>query len=181
MRKCYLVFLSSLITCFIAAQNFSILLPDSLGKKPLDGRLLLMFSTNPSDEPRFQIADGPGTQQIFGTDVENWQPGTSKNISASAFGYPVESMMYIPAGEYTVQVLLHVYETVHRKDGHIIKLPMDRGEGQHWNSAPGNFYSVPVKIKFNPKVKILHTISLTKVIPPIKEPEDSKYVKHIKI
>lgn len=169
------------LTLGLNAQNFSVRLPDSLSKKPLDGRLLLLFSTNGFTEPRFQIADGPGTQQVFGMDVENWQASTAKKISTSAFGYPVESLENLPAGEYHVQALLHIYETFHRKDGYSIKLPMDRGEGQHWNQAPGNFYSVPVKIKFNPRAKTLHNILLTKTIPPEKEPDDTKYIKHIKI
>ncbi|HLF45958.1 MAG TPA: hypothetical protein VI548_06015, partial [Chitinophagaceae bacterium] len=162
-------------------QNFSILLPDSLSKKPLDGRLLLLLSKKGASEPRFQIADGPNTQQVFGTDVENWKPGTSKIISAAAFGYPVESLNKIIAGEFHVQALLHIYETFHRKDGHVVKLPMDRGEGQHWNLAPGNLYSVPLKLKFNPNEKVQHKIVLSKIIPAIKEPEDSRYIKHIKI
>ena len=181
MKK--ILFLLSLLPCslLLTAQSFSIRLPDTLSKKKLDGRLLLLFSKNHSGEPRFQIADGPGTQQLFGVDIENWQPGTTKIISAAAFGYPIESMADLPADEYTVQALLHIYETFHRKDGHVVKLPMDRGEGQHWNQAPGNLYSLPVKIKFNPRTKILHTINLTKTISPIKEPDDTKYIKHIKI
>ncbi len=181
MKKIFFLIPLLAISLVFNAQSFSILLPDSLSKKPLDGRLLLLFSKNHSGEPRFQIADGPNTQQLFGIDIENWQPGTSKIISASAFGYPLESMANLQAGEYTVQALLHIYETFHRKDGHIVKLPMDRGEGQHWNLAPGNLYSVPVKIKFNPKAKNVNPVILTKIIAPIKEPEDSRYIKHIKI
>ena len=181
MNKFSLLFLSLLFTLSSNSQSFSILLPDSLSKKPLDGRLLLLLSKNNSAEPRFQIADGPNTQQVFGIDVENWQPGTSKTFTAKAFGYPVESLKDISSGEYHIQVLLHIYETFHRKDGHVVKLPMDRGEGQHWNLAPGNLLSVPVKISFKQNEKVQHKVVLTKTIPPIKEPEDTKYVKHIKI
>ena len=178
------------ITCFIVSfffalisfsQSIAIKLPDSLSKKPLDGRLLFIFSKNPSGEPRSQINDAPTTQQIFGADIEGWQPNTTKMISLNAFGYPIEKISDIPAGEYNVQAVFHIYETFHRKDGHTVKLPMDRGEGQHWNQAPGNLYSVPMKIRFNPKAKILHNVVLTKIIPPVKEPEDTKYIKHIKI
>ena len=102
-------------------------------------------------------------------------------ISLNAFGYPVEKISDIKAGEYNIQAVFHIYETFHRKDGHVVKLPMDRGEGQHWNLAPGNFYSIPIKINFNPKTRILHNVVLTKTIPPIKEPGDTKYIKHIKI
>ena len=177
------VFLLLLIACslFSKSQVFSVTLPDSLSKKPLDGRLLLILSNNDKAEPRFQVNDGPTTQLIFGIDVENWKPGTAKTISTTAFGYPMENLKDVPAGDYFIQVVFHIYETFHRKDGHVLKLPMDRGEGQHWNIAPGNLYSVPGKIKFNPLTKNINPVALTKIIPPIKEPEDTKYVKHIKI
>ena len=181
MKKTTSFIFSFLFALISFAQSIAIKLPDSLSKKPLDGRLLFIFSKNSSGEPRSQINDAPTTQQIFGIDIEGWQPNTTKMISLNAFGYPIEKISDIPAGEYNVQAVFHIYETFHRNDGHIVKLPMDRGEGQHWNQAPGNFYSAPVKIKFNPKAKILHNIVLTKIIPPIKEPEDTKYIRHIKI
>ena len=40
--------------------------------------------------------------------------------------------------------VLNRYETFHRSDGHVIKLHMDQGEGQHWNTAPGNLYNKPM-------------------------------------
>src|SRR5688572_18371710 len=121
------------------SQGIAIKLPDSLSKKPLDGRLLFIFSKISFGEPRSQINDAPTTQQIFGADIEGWQPNTTKTISLTAFGYPIEKISQIPAGEYNVQAVFHIYETFHRKDGYLVKLPMDRGEGQHWNQAPGNF------------------------------------------
>jgi hypothetical protein len=181
MKKIIFIISSFIVAHVSFSQSISVRLPDSLSKKPIDGRLLLLFSKNFSGEPRFQINDAPNTQQIFGIDIDGWQPGTTKMISLNAFGYPIEKISDIPAGEYSIQAVFHVYETFHRKDGHIVKLPMDRGEGQHWNLAPGNFYSVPMKIIFNPKARILHNVSLTKTIPPIKEPEDTKYIKHIRI
>lgn len=181
MKKTTSFIFSFLFALVSFTQSISIKLPDSLSKRPLDGRLLFIFSKNSSGEPRSQINDALTTQQIFGTDIEGWQPNTTKMISLHAFGYPIEKISDIPAGEYNVQAVFHIYETFHRKDGHVVKLPMDRGEGQHWNQAPGNLYSAPLKIKFNPKAKILHNIVLTKIIAPIKEPEDTKYIRHIKI
>ena len=163
------------------AQQFTVQLPANLSDKPLDGRLLLMLSVKAGTEPRFLIADDTQTQQVFGIDVEGWVPGTSKTIDASAFGYPVESLRQIKDGNYQVQVLLHIYETFKRKDGHVVKLPMDRGEGQHWNIAPGNLYSVPLAVQFSSGKPSVQNLQLTKVIAPIKQPEDSKYVKHIRI
>jgi hypothetical protein len=94
-------------------------------------------------------------------------------ISLNAFGYPIEKISDIPSGDYNIQVVFHIYETFHRKDGHVVKLPMDRGEGQHWNRAPGNFYSAPMKIKFNPRTKMLHKCS-TKQFPD-QRTKDTKY------
>lgn len=164
-----------------SAQQFTIQLPQSLVDKPLDGRLLLLLSAKPGTEPRFQVDDDTRTQQVFGIDVEGWVPGTTKTIDAKAFGYPVESLKQIKDGSYQVQALLHIYETFKRKDGHVVKLPMDRGEGQHWNTAPGNLYSVPAAVRFFGGKTAVQSIQLSKVIPPIKQPEDSKYVKHIRI
>ena len=180
MNKILLVLLLSVIQS-ATAQQFTVQLPKSLSDKPLDGRLLLLLSTKPGTEPRFQVEDDTHTQQVFGIDVEGWVPGTTKTIDAKAFGYPVESLKQIKDGSYQVQALLHIYETFKRKDGHVVKLPMDRGEGQHWNTAPGNLYSVPAAVRFSGGQTVFQPIQLSKVIPPVKQPEDSKYVKHILI
>lgn len=147
---------------------------------PLDGRLLLMLSTNDSNEPRFQISDGPNTQLIFGLDIENWSEG-SIDIGTNAYGYPIESLAEVPAGNYQVQVLLHKYETFNRADGHTVKMPMDRGEGQQWNRAPGNLYSTPARKSFDPAKNQTISLNLDQEIPPIEPPADTKYIKHIKI
>jgi hypothetical protein len=162
-----------------AKLKFNVSFSETASKEPLDGRLLLLISTNNEKEPRFQISEDLSTQQVFGIDVDNWKAKQIKVVDANAFGYPRRTLTEIPGGEYWVQGLLHRYETFHREDGHTIKLPMDRGEGQQWNSAPGNLYSKPVKIRIDPGASI--DISLDQVIPPIEPPKDTKYVKHIRI
>ncbi len=160
---------------------FEVSISDSLATAPFDGRLLVLLSSNDREEPRFQISDGPNTQLVFGVNVEGWEKGTSRKIDASAFGYPFESLKDIPAGDYFIQVLLHKYETFKLASGQVVKLPMDRGEGQHWNIAPGNIYSKPVKIRIDPASGGKISVLLDQEIPPIPEPEDTEYVKHIKI
>ncbi len=76
-------------------------------------------------------------------------PGATVGFNDSVLGYPIESLADLPAGEYHVQAVLHRYETFHRSDGHTVKLPMDRGEGQQWNRAPGNLYSEPKLISLD--------------------------------
>jgi hypothetical protein len=170
-----------LMASSLQAQTFRVKIDPSLHSNELDGRLLLLLSKNNRAEPRFQVSDGVSSQLVFGTDIEGWKNGTSKLVDVQAFGYPLEKLKDVPAGDYYVQVLLHKYETFHLKTGQTVKLPMDRGEGQHWNSAPGNIYSAPVKIHFDPAKNNEVILTITKMIPPLKEPEDTKYIKHIKI
>jgi hypothetical protein len=113
-----------------------------------------------------QVSDLPKTQMVFGTDVDGMRSGQVVIIDDSAFGYPIRHLHDFPAGDYYVQVVLHRYETFHRADGHTIKLPMDRGEGQHWNLAPGNLYSSPRKIAMG-SGSAPETIVLDHEIPPI--------------
>jgi hypothetical protein len=149
--------------------------------QPVDGRLLLMISDDPTAEPRFQIVDGPKTQLAFGIDVEGWRPVEDAVIDGDVLGYPLESIRQIPAGRYHVQALLHRYETFHRADGHTVKLPMDRGEGQQWNKAPGNFFSTPQAIEIDPTGGGPVHVTLDRVIPPIADPPATKYIKHERI
>lgn len=165
----------------LSMLRFGISFPEEQCITPLDGRVLLIISTDGSSEPRFQINDSPKTQLIFGIDVDGLTPGEEAVIDGKVFGYPVKSIDQIPPGEYWIQALLHCYETFHRADGYTVKLPMDRGEGQKWNLAPGNLYSTPNKVKIDPSKNKLIRISLDKKIPPISPPEETKYIKHIKI
>jgi hypothetical protein len=170
---------------FSSAQSggmeFAISFPETSNKEPLDGRLLLLVSTDSSREPRFQISEDLTTQQVFGIDVAALKPGQEAIVGANAFGYPVRNLAQVPTGEYTVQALLHRYETFKRSDGHTVKLPMDRGEGQQWSRAPGNLYSTPQKIKIDAQTPQTIKILLDKVIPPIVPPKDTKYIKHVKM
>ena len=158
---------------------FSVSFTQAQSEQPIDGRLLLLLSTDPSGEPRMQINDSPQTQMIFGMDVDAMRPSQPVAIDDSAFGYPVRYLHEVPPGEYTVQVVLHRYETFHRADGHTVKLPMDRGEGQHWNLAPGNLYSQPKKVTLGVATPV--GIVLDQQIPAIPPPRDTKYIRHLKI
>jgi hypothetical protein len=164
-----------------AGLRFAVSFPVERSKAPLDGRLLLLISSDGNAEPRFQISDGPATQLVFGIDVDGLAPGAEAIVDGSAFGYPLQSLAGLPRGEYHVQALLHRYETFHRSDGHVVKLPMDRGEGQHWNTAPGNLLSAPRRMSLDPAKGDTIRIVLDREIPPIAPPKDTKYVRHEKM
>jgi hypothetical protein len=163
--------------------RFAVRYPQSLAKGPLDGRLLLLLSTDPSAEPRFQVntTNLPKSQQVFGIDVVAWRPGEPAVIDGGVLGYPAESLAVVKPGRYRVQALLHRYETFRRADGHVVKLPMDRGEGQQWNRAPGNLLSAAREIDVDPARDETLAIELDQAIPEIKPPADTRYVKHIRI
>lgn len=165
----------------VAGPRFAISFPAARSAQPLDGRLILLIARDSSSEPRFQFSSGPEGQPGFGMDVENWAPGKPAVVDDHAFGFPVRSLSQLPAGEYWVQGLLNRYETFHLKDGRVLKLPPDKGEGQQWNRKPGNLYSTPRKVRIDPGNSEPIRIALDQEIPPIPEPKDTKYVKHIKI
>ena len=163
-----------------ASYRFSVSFTTQQSAEPLDGRLLLVLSTDPSTEPRLQISNSIRTQMLFGLDIDGLKPGEAAVVDDSAFGFPVRYLHDVPPGEYFVQVVLHKYETFHRADGHTVKLPMDRGEGQHWESAPGNLYSKPQKITLKRGGEPAQ-VALDQIIPAISEPKDTKYIRHIRM
>jgi hypothetical protein len=169
------------LRCTTPEPVFLVSFSAELSGEPQDGRLLLLLSNNDRAEPRFQITDGLNTQLVFGIHVEGMRAGEVVRIDGSAFGYPIQRISDIPAGEYYVQALLNRYETFTLKSGHTVKLPPDKGEGQQWNLKPDNFYSMPVKIRVNPTEGGVYRITMDKKIPPVEEPVDTKYIRHIKI
>jgi S-formylglutathione hydrolase FrmB len=182
-------------------ERFEISFPREMSAVPLDGHVLLLISNNDEKEPRFQISFMVArSQQAFGVDVDGLQPGVPALIDASTVGYPAESLNDVPAGDYWVQGLLNIYDTFHLGNGRTLKLPPDKGEGQHWQVKPGNLYSKPVKMHLDPKSPQTVSISLTEKIPPVEDEakavdsvdgwdgsnddhvvRDNKWVKHIRM
>ena len=163
-----------------AGPRFAVTFPAARSSTPLDGRLLLLVSTDSTREPRFQISDGPETQLVFGTDVEGWRSGRPAIVDHRAFGYPMRSLRSLPPGRYWVQAVLNRYETFRRSDGHVVKLPPDRGEGQQWNRKPGNLYSVPRWVTLGAGGAPV-ALTVDREIPPIAPPPETRYVKHERI
>jgi hypothetical protein len=169
-----------LLAASLSAQTITVQFPAARSPKSLDGRLLLILSNDPSDEPRMQIDDTPKSQMVFGLTVDAWKPATPVTIGDKVQGYPRAALKDVPPGEYTIQAVLNVYETFRRGDGKTVKLAPDRGEGQHWNLAPGNLLSKPRRVRIGPGSAPV-AISLDDAIPPVKSEPDTRYIRHIKI
>ena len=140
-----------------------------------------MIAKTNSPEPRFQISDGPSSQMIFGITVDSLTAGQEVLIDSTVFGYPVSSIENIPPGDYYIQGFLNKYTTFNLANGHTVKLHMDQGEGQQWHSSPKNLFSTPQKVTIDPAVGGNFKIVLSSEIPPIPDPVDTEYIKHIKI
>ncbi len=173
--------LSPCLSSSALAQTFTVTFPAARSAEPLDGRLLLLLSNDPGTEPRMAIDDTPKSQQVFGINVDGWKPGTSIKIPAEAAGYPIAKLSGMPPGDYTVQAVLNIYQTFHRADGTTVKLPPDMGEGQHWNTKPGNLFSTPQHVHIGGNPPGVSKIALEQTIPAIAPTPDTKYIRHLRI
>ena len=78
------------------APRFAVSFAKTRSSQPLDGRVLLVLSTDGSDEPRMQINDSPRSQMVFGLDVDSLNPDQPAILSDNAFGYPVRYLRDVP-------------------------------------------------------------------------------------
>ena len=166
-----------------AAGSFSISFPAARSAAPLDGRLILLLSTDKTAEPR-TLVDADAllkTPAVFGMNVQGLKPGQAVTVDDKAFGWPVRKLSALKAGDYQVQAVLNRYETFKRSDGAVISLAPDKGEGQQWNQKPGNLYSKPVTLHWDPANPKATAISLDQEIAPIVPKKDTPYIKHFTI
>lgn len=165
-----------------AKLRFEISFPTSRSAQPLTGHVVLILATTDKPEPRFQSGyTALDAAQMFGVDVTDWAPGMPVKIDASTLGYPLDSLSQISPGDYFVQAVVNIYQTYHLANGHTVELPPDKGEGQHWNRKPGNLYSPVQKIHVDPASNNTIRVALSEVMPPISQPQDTTWIKHVRI
>jgi hypothetical protein len=180
---------------------FELSFPKELSASPVDGHILLIISKANGRAPDldgFGVVEGIESQQAFGVDVDALQPGVVARVDAGTLGYPLESLRELVPGEYTVRAVLNLYETFHLGDGKVVKLPPDKGEGQHWQTKPGNFLSAAQKLHLDPANSGVIHISFDHKVPPLEQElpavesmldwrpithpvsgEDNKWEKHV--
>ena len=164
-----------------AGPTFAIQFPSARSTAPLDGRLILLLAADTSKEPRLQAdPDEPlKTPFMFGQTVDGMKPGEDIVLGAGAFGWPAASLASLKPGDYMAQAVLNRYETFHRADGAVVKLPPDQGEGQNWAIKPGNLYSKPVRLHIDTAHPTQQKLLLDQQIPPIPAKPDTPFVRHI--
>lgn len=162
-----------------ASLRFQISSPSSVSASPLTGRMFLAISRKDSVEPRVRV--GRYGVQLFGVDFEQLKPGSPVTIDASTLGYPINHLPELPPGDYTVQAILNKYTEFKRADGHTVWMHMDQWEGQDWRWSPGNVVSEVRQLTVRKGQEETVTLAVTRVLPPIEVPKDTRWVKRIKI
>ena len=182
MRLAFLLLLLvTPLTAEAQGPRFTVTFPATRSSAPIDGRVLVYLSADTTKEPRFGASDAVTTAQVTGVDVDGWRPGAPVTVDGTAFGYPVESLRDLPPGRYRVQAMVNRYQTFRRADGHVVKLPPDRWEGQQPTRKPGNLYSQPVTVTIGATSRV--ALELTEEIPPVADfaAQETPYVKYVRI
>ncbi|HTP12847.1 MAG TPA: alpha/beta hydrolase-fold protein, partial [Bacteroidota bacterium] len=118
---------------------------------------------------------------FFGADFDHLKPGDHVAFDHSTLGYPAEHMNELPPGTYYVQAVLDKYTEFRRSDGRVLWMHMDQWEGQNWRVSPGNIVSEIKKIVLPLSDKETVKLEVTRTLPPVEVPKDTKWVKRIKI
>jgi hypothetical protein len=162
-------------------QRVEVRVPAAARGTPLTGRVYVFLTRHADTEPRLLVRHESDCTPFFGVDVTALTPGTPAVIDAGTLGYPVASLKEIPAGDYYVQALANVYSQFRRADGHLLWLHDDQWEGQQFAKSPGNLVSEVRRLRLDPARTDTIRLELTRALPPIELPPDTRWVKHVKI
>jgi hypothetical protein len=172
--------------------RFSVSFSSGVRDTPVDGRVLVAVSKDGSSQPFDQI-DIIGGVPYWGRNVSQLRPGRAVDVGPrGTYGYPLESVDSLPAGDYYVQAFLNTYDTFRRSDGSTVQLHMPCGDGQNMFASPGNLYSTPVRLHLDPRHSGEVRLSLGNVIQPAQavpvggtcqqgNPTDTQHVKYVKM
>lgn len=162
-----------------AGPRFEITVPARAHAEPITGMVYVAISRENQRTPIDQT--GPTGTPLFSTPVDGLRPGGAAIIDSESRGHPVASLRDIPAGDYWVEPFVNVYTRFPRADGHTVWLHMDRWEGQQWKRSPGNLFGTPARIHIDPASSTPIRLVADQMIPPVRMPADTPYVKHIRM
>src|SRR4030042_2145654 len=149
--------------------RFEVSFSPAVHTDPITGRVFVIVSKDGGREPRLQTGFDIATGiPIWGKNVQALKPGEDAVIDENVFGFPLESIKKIPAGEYDVQGFVNIYTEFKRSDGHTLWMHNDQWEGQRWNISPGNLYSTVSKVFIDPGAGTMIRLVCEKVITPVE-------------
>ena len=161
--------------------RFDIRFPARLCPDTLDGRLLLLLSTDDSEEPRFQVKDGPETQLAFGIDVEGLAPGQAGGRSTPASSATRrQPRRDAGRGVHGAGSPPPLRDLPPRRRPHG-EAPHGPRRGPAVEQGARQSLQPPRKVTIDPAAGGAVEIVLDRVIPPIPDPPTTKYVRHVRI
>jgi len=181
------------------ALRFEVTLSPALQTGDLTGRVFVIASTLGGTSLLSRMNSATSPQPFFGMDVSGWTPGTTRTLGQpGVYGYPLETPLNLPPGDYYVQAFLNVYTQFTRSDGSVVWLHMPCGDGQSPTSSPGNLYSSVVPMHMDGRSSGTKQLTIDSMIPypagtstfPVDAPAqtcqqgnyaDTTHVKHVKI
>lgn len=144
--------------------RFEVSVASSLIASPQNGRLFVIASRNQHPEPRMTAGrTGMDAPPVFGRDIAGFAPGVIGVIDQKSVAFPIETLAAIPAGDYYVQAVF------------------DSNADLKSINAPGNLYSKPQKMRLDRAAGGAIKIELTEKVPPEQLPQETEYVKYLKI
>jgi S-formylglutathione hydrolase FrmB len=147
-----------------ATSQFAVTIGAGRSPTAKGGRLFVIIARTNKPEPRLALGrSGLDAPEALARDVNAFAPGTVTVLDRAAFAYPITNLALLPAGDYFAQALF------------------DCNADLRTLEAPGNLYSNPQKIHFDPAQGGSWTLSLTQQIPPEQLPPDTDQIKFIKI
>jgi Putative esterase len=146
------------------ALKFEVRLAKDVVPAARDGRLLIVLSKDKDSEPRHAVGDtGVNVAPVLGKDVKGLSADTVVVIDQSTIVYPLEHLAKLPVGDYYVQAVFECNRDLQLVD------------------APGNLFSQPLKVSLDPAASATVKLELSQKEPAEKLPDDSEYVKYVKL
>ena len=161
-----------------ARLRFEVEVPSSVRSEPTTGRVFIILTRTNQAEPRLQISRVGAP--MFGRDIERLPAGGVAVLDGTDLGHPVWDMADIPAGDYWVQAMVNVYSEFRRSDGKVVWMHDDQWEGQQWNRAPGNLFSVARQLRIDPMAKATIRLVADQKVPPVAMPANTAWVERFR-
>lgn len=151
-------------TSATASLRFEITIAQGLISSAQSGRLFVMLNRSSQPEPRLTATiPGLDAPPRLARDINNFAPGMVGVIDEKAAAFPIEDLTHLAAGEYFTQAVF---------DSNIDLKSVN---------APGNLYSAVQKIRLDPARPATVKIELTQKVPPEELPDETEYIKYVRI
>jgi S-formylglutathione hydrolase FrmB len=142
-----------------APISFAVTVDKNVLKEPFTGRVFVTFTAT-EPQPVLRGLNWFNPQQSFALDVKDWKPGTPVTIGSNAKAFP-KAIKDLPARRYFAQAILD----------------RDLG-GISAFASPGNLYSKPVRVEFDPKRTESVELTVNQIVtaPEFRETDRVKLV-----